>query len=187
MVHLRYVHGYDSVDRVGSVTVDEPRLDSVFDFRRTRRMGKIATFALDVSANTRIFGLGYSFVEIREHSIGMDMRLWILATPVDGTLIDLSLVSQVREIRRPKRWFAGMGFLPLRLRAPVMNKVIGSMQLRDVLQDVVIWGRKQYRPHPNLARSDGEIMVFRAYCAQFYPGACDSESSLQATPEGAAQ
>ena len=44
----------------------------------------------------------------------MDMRLWVLATPVDGTLIDLSLVSHVREIRNPRRWVAGLGFLPLR-------------------------------------------------------------------------
>ena len=40
----------------------------------------------------------------------MDLRLWVLATPVDGTLIDLSLASQVKEIRKPKRWVAGMGF-----------------------------------------------------------------------------
>ena len=52
---------------------------------------------------------GYSFVEIREHTIGMDTRLWVLATPVDGSLIDLSLVSQVREIHSPRRWIAGLG------------------------------------------------------------------------------
>ena len=40
--------------------------------------------------NGRI-GLGYSFVEVREHSIGMDLRLWVLATPVDGALIDFTL------------------------------------------------------------------------------------------------
>ena len=40
--------------------------------------------------NGRI-GLGYSFVEVRVHSIGMDLRLWVLATPVDGRLIDVTL------------------------------------------------------------------------------------------------
>ena len=118
------------------------------------------TLTFNVSANTLIFGLGYSFVQIREHSIGMDLRLWVLATPVDGALIDLSLVSQVREIRRPRRWVAGLGFLPTKLRAPMMNKFIIAMQQRDVLQDVVIWSRKRYQSRPRLCRSDGEIMPF---------------------------
>ena len=65
-------------------------------------------------------------VEIHERSIGMDLRLWVLATPVDGTLIDLSLVSQARGIRNPKRWIAGLGFLTRRLRAPIMNRFMAS-------------------------------------------------------------
>ena len=135
-------------------------------FQKIAKVGKIT---LDIAARASIYGLGYSFVEIREKSIGMDMRLWVLATPVDGTLIDLSLVSQIREIRKPNRWIAGLGFLPVRLRAPIMNRFISEFQRRDVLKDVVIWRSKQYRPRPRLCRSDGEIMPFRAYCAQFYP------------------
>ena len=182
LAHLRYVHGYDSVDRIGKVSVEGPYMESRFDFTSARKLAKIVRFKLAVSAVTHIFGLGYSFVEIREHSIGMDMRLWILATPVDGTLIDLSLVSQVGEIRSPKRWIAGLGFLPLRLRAPIMNKFIAALQHRDVLQDVVIWRRKRYRSRPRLCRSDGEIMPYRVYCAQFYPDPSDSASSLVDAP-----
>ena len=132
LAHLRYVHGYDSVSRADKLLVDGAYLESRFDFRRTRRLGKIARLTFDISAYTRIYGLGYSFVEIREHTIGMDLRLWVLATPVDGELIDMSLVSQVREIRAPKRRVAGLGFLPPRLRAPLMNKFISAMQERDV-------------------------------------------------------
>ena len=50
-----------------------------------------------------------------------------------------------------------------------MNKFMATLQHKDVLQDVVIWSRKRYRPRPRLCRSDGEIMPYRAYCAQFYP------------------
>ena len=174
--HLRYVHGYDRVKRIGRVSMDGPCLESDFDFRRARTIAKVATLTFDVSANTRIFGLGYSFVEIREHSIGMDMRLWVLATPVDGTLIDLSLVSQVREVRNPKRRIAGLGFLPLKLRAPIMNKFMSAQQYRDVQQDVIIWSHKQYRSRPRLCRSDGEIIPYRRYCAQFYTDPHDQES-----------
>lgn len=99
----------------------------------------------------------------------MDTRLWVLATPIDGRLVELVLVSQVRRILRPKRPIVGMRFLPSRLRSRLMNKIIMSAQKRDVLQDVVIWSRKHYRPRPLFCRSDGEIGTYRRYCEQFYP------------------
>lgn len=169
MAHFRYVHGYDSVSRVQPLTVDGHILLSDFDFATTRRITRFASTKLEVSAKTLVVGLGYSFVEIREHTIGLDMRLWILATPVDGTVIDLSVVSQTGEIRSPNRWIAGLGFLPVRLRAPIMNRFMAAFEKRDVLQDVPIWSAKSYRSRPRLARSDGEIMRYRSYCAQFYP------------------
>ncbi|MCY4449123.1 MAG: Rieske 2Fe-2S domain-containing protein [Chloroflexi bacterium] len=181
LAHLRYVHGYGSVDRAGDVSVDGAYLRSDFDFRRNYKIAGALPFNLDISTNTHIFGLGYSFVEIREKSIGMDMRLWVLATPVDGTLIDLSLASQVREIRNPKRWISGLGFLPVGWRAPMMNRFISPQQEQDVRRDVIIWSRKRYRSLPRLARSDGEIMTFRAYCTQFYPEPCAPDMALPVT------
>ena len=178
LAHLRYVHGYDSVTRVGSMSVDGHLLVSDFDFTTTRKVARIGSTRLEVSAKTLVAGLGYSFVEIREHTIGLDMRLWILATPVDGTLIDLSVVSQTGEVRDPSRWIAGLGFLPVRLRAPIINRVMASFERRDVLQDIPIWSTKRYRSRPRLARSDGEIMAYRAYCAQFYP---DTPASADGT------
>ncbi len=55
------------------------------------------------------------------------------------------------------------------MRAPIMNKFTVSQQKREVLQDEVIWSRKRYQSRPRLCRSDGEIMTYRRYCAQFYP------------------
>ena len=174
--HLRHVHGYDDVNPV-RVSMDGPFLESRFDFKTKRTIARVATLTFDTSISTHVFGLGYSFVEIREHSIGVDSRLWVLATPVDGKLIDLALVSQVREVRKPRRKIAGLGFLPVRWRAPLLNKFMVSQQRHDVLQDVVIWSRKQYRSRPRLSASDGKIMPFRRYCAQFYPDPCDIDGS----------
>ena len=187
LAHLRYVHGYNSVDRIEPASVDGPRLESRFDFRSIRKIAKFAKLTFNISAVTRVYGLGYSFVKMRERSIGMDMRLWILATPVDGTLIDLSIISQVREIRDPRRWIVGLGFLPPRLRAPIMNKFMAAQQRQDVLQDVIIWSRKRYESRPRLCRSDGEIMPYRAYCAQFYPDPRNAASPPPGTPVGTAQ
>ena len=167
--HLRHVHGYDAVNRVGSVSIEGAWLKSCFDFRRTQTIAGIELFTYDVSALTHVHGLGYSFVEVREHAIGMETRLWVLATPIDGRIVELTLVSQVRNLVRPKRPIVGLRFLPLRLRTLMMNKIIMAGQKHDVLQDVVIWNRKRYRPRPVLCPSDGEIGKYRRYCEQFYP------------------
>ena len=167
--HLRYVHGYDAVSGVGPVEVDGAWLRSCFDFRRTQTVAGIKCFAWDVSAVTHVHGLGYSLVAVREHSIGMETRLWVLATPIDGENVELTLVSRIRLLRKPKRPVVGMRFLPVRLRTRLMNRIVIAIQGRDVMQDVAIWGRKRYRPRPFLCRSDGEIGIFRRYCEQFYP------------------
>lgn len=171
MAHLRYVHGYYAVGSTDKVIVDGHRLESRFDFSSVRRIAGMLDVAFDFSADSEIYGLGYSLVMGHEHSIGVDFRLWVLATPIDGTLIDLTLVGQVREIRHPKRKLVGMAFLPTGWRAPIFNRVFALFQKKDVMQDVIIWRRKKYRPRPRLCRSDGEIMTFRAYCSQFYPSA----------------
>ena len=168
-VRHRMTAPHDDVKDVESATVDGARFVSRFDFRRRRRIAGFTDLVYDVSATTYVHGLGYSFVDIRERTIGMASRLWVLATPVDSTFIDLVLVAQVRELRKPKRPIAGLGFLPLNLRTRIMNKLLISAQERDVLQDVAIWGRKKYRPHPSLCRSDGAIGRYRRYCRQFYP------------------
>ena len=169
IAHLRYVHGYHNVDGDYPVLVDGPRLESRFDFSRAQSIAGIGSITLNASARAGVFGLGYSFVEGHEHSIGMDFRLWVLSTPVDGRLIELTLAGQIGEMRDPKRPIIGLRFLPTRLRAPLMNRIFGAFQKVDVQQDVVIWSRKRYQPRPRLCRSDGEIMTYRGYCRQFYP------------------
>ncbi len=182
IAHLRYVHGYGSVERTHPVSVDGAFFSSRWDFQSIRRIAKFGRLTFDLSADASIYGMGYSFVSISEHSIGMELRLWVLATPVDGTLIDMSLATQVREIRNPKRWVAGLGFLPTRLRAPFMNRFIARQQVHDVEQDVEIWSRKRYLSPPRLNRSDGEVTMFRAYCAQFYPDASSDSGASETSP-----
>ena len=169
MLHLRYVHGYDNVSRIGRVTVDGACLEGRFDFKRVQTIAGIMDMVFDVSAFTRVFGLGYSFVEVRERSVPMDTRLWVLATPIDGKFVEVVLASQVREIRKPKRPIMGLSFVPPRLRNKMMNRIMMLVQKQDVLQDVEIWSRKRYRSRPRLCRSDGEIGIYRRYCHQFYP------------------
>lgn len=169
LAHLRYIHGYDNVHQVGEVSVDGPHLLSCFDFRRNRKFAGMIDNVYDVSAVTHLYGIGYSYVEIYEKTIDMDARLWVLSTPTDEAHIELVLVSQVRELRKPKRPIVGLRFIPMKLRHRIMNRIMLRAQIQDVRQDVIIWGKKQYWPRPRLSRSDGEVMAYRRYCRQFYP------------------
>ena len=169
--HLRYVHGYDKVSPVGSVSVDGAYLKSCFDFTRVRNIAGLADLVYEVSAVTHLFGFGFSFVEIHEKTIDMRARLWVLATPLDDGMVEVTLAGQVREIRKPRRAITGLRFIPLKFRHRVMNQILLGQQKRDVLQDVTIWEKKRYRSPPRLCRSDGPIGAYRRYSRQFYPKA----------------
>lgn len=168
LAHLRFVHGYDNVRRVGSVTTDGPYFRVCFDFKSDVVVAGLIKDVFDVSTVTHLFGLGYSYVEFEERTIGLRARLWVLATPVDGQQVHLVLASQVGNMQRPHRPIMGLRFLPERMRLWTMNKILLSMQAMYVNQDVVIWRRKKYRPKPRLNRADGEILAYRRYCEQFY-------------------
>ena len=75
--------------------------------------------------------------------------LWVLATPIDGELVEMTLVSQVRRLLRPKRPIVGMRFLPPRLRTRIMNKIIIAAQKHDVFA-----GRRYLGPETIPAPTD---------------------------------
>lgn len=176
--HLQYVHGYGNVTKVGTPYVDGVYFNSCFDFTRAQKIAGINCFKYDVSAVVHVYGLGYSYVEVVERAIDMQTRLWVLATPIDGRLIQLTLASQIRNMAKPRKPIVGMRFLPVRLRTMIMNKIVIAAQRHDVLQDVTVWGRKRYRERPFLCSSDGEIGLFRQYCHQFYPRT-DAEDAVR--------
>ena len=185
--HLNYVHGFGDVNRAAPLVIEGHRLESSFDFKTTRKIAKMGTVSYDILAITLVYGLGFSSVEIREHTVGMDMCLWVLATPVAGTLVDMSLLSQVKEITNPKRRLARLGFLPRRMRAPIINKFVASQQISDVKKDVIIWGSKKHRSRPRLFRLDGDIMPYRRYCRQFYADVQETANSHSDNMREAAQ
>ena len=200
--HLRYVHLYDDVNAVDAPVVDGSELVSRYEFSRRRRIVAGIGLEYEISITIHVHGLGYSLIEIREHTIGMNCRMWALATPIDGTLVDLLLVSQLERLLKPRRPIAGLGFLPVGLRTVLMNKFMVAMQERDVRQDIVIWNRKQYLPHPTpvpLRRPDRPVPALlpavlsgsQSHCALIagarmrFVVACGSRRFCEAAREGA--
>lgn len=182
LAHFSYIHGYFDVHQVGSVTVDGPHLRNVFNFKRKRSV--LGGLPFDVSVVTNLYGLGYSSVDITEHTIPFRSRFWVLATPLDGTYMELVLANQTQETDRVRRPIIGLGFLPKRTRAKLMNYVLMEGQVKDVEQDVPIWNRKVFRPRPVLNSKDGKIMLYRRYCSQFYPEREDRSVDPQGTRLG---
>ena len=165
--HLAYTHGYTNVDPNGW-TIDEAYLKSCVSFTAVTKMMFLKVVSR-ISMVAHVHGLGYSFVEANEQPLGLDTRLWVLATPVDGHYIDLVLVSQVRKNPGSGHFFKGLGFLPPGLRLSMLNLFALKSLRHFVMQDVIIWERKRYQTPPRLCRADGPIGKFRRYCKQFYP------------------
>ncbi len=168
MAHLRYVHGYESVSRVGEITIDGAYLRGSFKFKARIGASRLLSTTFDVSAVAHIFGLGYSQVDFEEHSTGYRSRLWILSTPIDGTSVAMTIASQVGGMERPKGVGFGLRLLPLSVRLDLMNRLTLRMETGYVKEDVLIWSRKRYLTHPRLNGADGEILAYRRYCEQFY-------------------
>ena len=181
--HLEYTHGYRDVEPT-AFSIDGAYLKSCFDFTNVRTVAGLIDIVSEVSAVTHVHGLGYSFVEVHEKTIGMDSRLWVLSTPVDGEFVELTLVSQAREVARPGRYIAGLGFLPKKLRNRLMNRILIYEERRFVAQDVVIWERKRYQSPPRLCRADGPIGKYRLYCRQFYSDIGISKTAGPASDRG---
>ena len=167
--HLGYTHGFHDVKTTAALTTEGAHLKVTVDFKVARRIAGIIPVNVDTSAAIHVHGLGYSFAELDERRIGMESRLWVLATPVDGTFVEMTLASQTRELRRPRRFISGFGFLPTGLRHRLLNVLALQQEKRYVFQDVAIWERKRYRSPPRLCRADGPIGKYRLYCRQFYP------------------
>ena len=102
--------GYKNLARLAEV--DGAWLRFCFDCARTQTVAGIKVIAYDATPVTHVHGLGHSMAEIPVHSIGMDTRLWALATLIDGEIVELTVVSRIQRIREPRRPIVGMPFLP---------------------------------------------------------------------------
>ena len=167
LAHFSHIHGYSDVHQVGSVTVDGAHLTNAFDFTRERSVLG-STLRFEVSAVTNVSGMGYSFVDLNEHTIPIRSRFWVLSTPLDGTHVELVLANQTKESDRLNRRILGLGWLPKRLRARLTNYILLEGQVRDVEQDIPVWSRRTFHDRPVLSSADGKIMLYRRYCSQFY-------------------
>lgn len=161
--HLGHVHGYRKVKQLADTEIDGPILSSSYAFSRNMLTRGLGVFVLSVDIAISVWGLGISTVLIKGKA-GLQVRQWVLATPVDGEMIDLWLVIDL-EVPPFPRWVRG----PLaRLAGAIMPRLFVNELVLEVRKDAEIWERQDYRPRPVLSGADRDILRFRRYCEQFY-------------------
>lgn len=167
--HFAVVHGYDSVEMLEPVEVDGPSFS--VRYAAARPMPWLGPLARPVRFEfaPSIRGLGYSLVHVAIPDLGIEARLLVLATPIDGTHVDLRLGLRLRQIAEPGRVHRLVALVPRRVLGWVVSRSILAGFAGDAGQDFPIWENKAYIERPRLARGDGPIGVYRRWARQFYP------------------
>ena len=168
--HFAFVHGYRNTRAISEPEVDGARFSVAFSSqRRLPYLGRLApdrvmgfTFAIDV------WGLGYSLVTVGVPTLGLEARLWVLATPIDAERLTLRMAASVRAGDR-RRINPALAVLPDALVYGLLTRFMISSLGHDAESDFPIWQNKRYLQRPALAAGDGPIGKFRLWARQFYP------------------
>ena len=161
--HLRQIHGYTQIEQLRETEVCGPFLFSSYSFTRNMLTLGLRKFKLSVEISIGVWGLGVSTVSISTGG-GVSVRQWVLSTPVDGEVIDMWLVVDIRDL--PKWWWLKSILRPL--ATMVASQVMVNDLKLEVAKDAVIWDKQNYRSRPAFSALDRDISMFRRYCEQFY-------------------
>lgn len=163
MHHLEEVHGYTELTKLRETEVCGPFLFSSYSFTRNMLTFGLRRLKLAVEISIGVWGLGVSTVNVATE-YGILARQWVLSTPIDGEMIEMWLIVDIRRL--PNWWW-----LRSRLRSPAA-KLAAKLAVNDleweVTKDAVIWDKQSYRSRPAYSALDRDISLFRRYCEQFY-------------------
>ena len=163
--HLRHIHGYGDVTQLAPTSIEGACLTSCYSFSRHLLTRGLRRVRFAISIKIRVWGLGVSVVDIASPAAGLKMRQWVLATPIDGEVIDLWLAVDPRgRMRLPV-----VGSLPRWASHGVAPRIMLHELELDVMKDAVIWAHHRYEAEPVLSKGDQDVYRFRRYSEQFYP------------------
>jgi nitrite reductase/ring-hydroxylating ferredoxin subunit len=162
--HLSWVHGYESVEVLEPLATDGPRLTASYGM--SRPAGVVGKLGRNLRANfdVALYGLGYSFVDVRVPAHGLHSRHFVLATPTDAGRLELRLALAVERPGPAAR-------VPSPFRAPVERAIAAAVfrgYVKDAQADFPMWENTRHTHPPVLAAGDGPIIKFRSWAAQFY-------------------
>ena len=85
------MHGYRELKQLEPARIEGPFLSSSYEFRKGILTPGLQRLEIWTAIDVGVWGLGISTVEVHGYEPRMEVRLWIMATPVDGDHIDYSL------------------------------------------------------------------------------------------------
>ena len=168
--HFAAVHHYRDLEVVSPLQVDGPVLRTTYAFRRSaREFGLRGLLRLEIAI--RVLGLGCSIVDVTADRLPLRTRQYVLPTPTAAGQVRLRIGI---HLQRPARWrqlSPPLALLPAGLAEALVGRTTLRLYAHDVAQDLDLWTHKIYVHPPRLARGDGPVGRYRAWCTQFYPHA----------------
>jgi nitrite reductase/ring-hydroxylating ferredoxin subunit len=158
--HFAEVHRYRNVRDV-EVRYEGPRVHTRFRFDRKNPAGPVPPTITSVF-DTVIHGLGCSVTELTVETLGLRLRLLLLASPVEAHRVDFTVGA---SLRLPEPLARLPRAVTDRATAPLMAFLLQNIAA-DIEQDRLIWAHRARLPRPALAPEDGEVARFRRYLTE---------------------
>jgi nitrite reductase/ring-hydroxylating ferredoxin subunit len=153
--HFTKLHGFTDGSITVPIAVDGPLLSSSYQALRPLPHPKLTMHLMPVDYDVKVWGLGYSQVDVHIKSLRLEFRVWVLPVPHDEENIDLIIgLAACRNIG------------PL---APLARLIAHRIVCKEVDQDLDVWTYKAYLDKPALAKGDGPVAEYRRYATRFYP------------------
>jgi phenylpropionate dioxygenase-like ring-hydroxylating dioxygenase large terminal subunit len=166
--HFSEIHHYTRVEILKDFRTEGAYLTVKYAMTRANAfLGRPVRAEFEIHA----YGLGYSLVEVHVPRFEARARLFVLATPLDGSNIQLRVAQSFFEQTSPAKISPFLAWMPRGFINPFMARSIFNGLVNDVQQDFVIWQHKRYVQPPILAEGDGPVGKYRQWARQFYRGA----------------
>lgn len=166
--HFSIVHGYTAVEEIEPCSIDGAVLSARYQFRRPLEFAGGTREGATAVLTIGVHGLGFSTVHTQLDDQGIQLRLYVLATPTTPGRIALRVGLRVRLTGSPRQIHPLLAVLPRPIVQWFISRASFHGYRKDISQDFEIWRHKAYIPRPALARGDGPIGRYRRYVRQFY-------------------
>lgn len=166
--HLKQIHRFQINNPYSELAehsyrfgYDVERQGGVYDLRDTQ---------LNLRLDTETSGLGYACATLQLQDLGVQIRIFILATPTTLGKVDACQALSLKILPH-SRLFGWINKLPKTLRDHLtkwLAKALFVASKREFSKDLVIAEHKRYYSKPAMAVGDGPVSQYRRWANRFY-------------------
>jgi nitrite reductase/ring-hydroxylating ferredoxin subunit len=157
--HFTQLHGFVEGSITRGLEVHGPLLTVAYRALRPLPAPAAPLWKVPVDYAVKVWGLGYSQVDVRIDPLRLVFRIWVLPVPRDDEHIDLVIGASTRKGRGPLSALA--------------RRIALRIVCQEIEEDLDVWTHKAFVEEPPLAKGDGPIAAYRRYVKKFYPQASE--------------